>query len=260
MKNTLVHIILLLYTSITSLCQTPYSSWELGIFGGGSYYLGEISQTHFIPIELSFGPRLRYNYDQRIGIKGSLNIGQISANDANSNNSFQIDRNFSFTSQLIEGALIGEFNFFPYSALDSKSKLSTPFIFLGIGYVKHNPKSQLNGVLLSTNSLQTEGVNFKTNIFSVPIGVGYKLRVNRFGFEFSWGIRKTNSDYLDDVSTNFLDASNSYSSSQANLSNTTQYENIGNIKRGDRYNNDWYVFTGLTIFVNLTPNEVCRKM
>tara|TARA_B100000674_G_scaffold431454_1_gene388653 strand:+ start:928 stop:1707 length:780 start_codon:yes stop_codon:yes gene_type:complete len=259
MKSKLCQIIVLLTFPLISLTQTPYSSWELGAYGGGAYYLGELNQNHFPSFNFSFGPRLRYNYDQRIAIKGLLTIGEISADDANSINSFNTDRNFAFTSQLIEAAIVGEFNFLPYSALDSKSRLATPFLFLGIGFTKHNPKAQLNGILLSTQSLQTEGVNFKKNILSVPFGVGYKIMANRFGFEFTWGIRKTNSDYLDDVSTNFIDTSNS-SSGQTNIGNTTQYENVANVKRGDQYNKDWYVFSGLTIFVNLTPEEVCRKM
>lgn len=258
MNNTLHYIIGFLVFTLTGMSQTPYSSWELGIYGGESYYLGELNQTHFQPYNLSFGPRLRYNFDQRIGLKGMLTIGEIGANDANSNNSFNRDRNFEFTSQLIEGAIVGEFNFLPYSALDSKSRLTTPFLFLGVGFTKHNPKAQLNGILLSTHGLQTEGVNFNKNILSIPMGVGYKIMTNRFGFEFTWGIRKTNSDYLDDVSTNFIDPSNSLG--QTNITNTTQYEDVANIKRGDQYNKDWYVFTGLTIFVNLTPEEVCRKM
>ena len=244
--------------TLSGLTQTPYSSWELGVYAGESYYLGEINQTHFQPINFSFGPRLRYNYDQRISLKGLLTIGEISGDDASSNNSFKRDRNFAFTSQLIEGALVGEFNFYPYSVLDGKSRLSTPFIFVGMGYTKHNPKAILNGILLSTQSLQTEGIAYKKNILSVPMGIGYKMRTNRFGFELSWGIRKTNSDYLDDVSTNFIDFSNSNSTGQSSIANTTQYDNVANVKRGDRYNKDWYVFTGLTIFVNLTPEEVCR--
>ena len=199
MKTKLHQILVLLTFTLTGVCQTPYSSWELGIYGGESYYLGELNQTHFQPYNLSFGPRLRYNFDQRIGLKGLLTIGEISADDANSKNSFNRDRNFAFTSQLIEGAIVGEFNFDPYSALDSKSRLATPFLFLGGGFTKHNPKAQLNGILLSTQGLQTEGVNFKKNILSIPIGVGYKIMANRFGFEFTWGIRKTNSDYLDDA-------------------------------------------------------------
>ena len=242
------------------MSHTPYSTWELGIYGGESYYLGELNQNHFIPFNVGFGPRLRYNYDQRIGLKGLTTISKISGNDANSTNSFERDRNFSFNSQLIEVAFVGEFNFLPYSVLDKKSSLTTPFLFLGIGFARHNPKTRVNGILVSTTNLQSEGVSYKKNIFSIPFGIGYKMRANQWGFEFSWGIRKTNSDYLDDVSTNFIDPSNSTSNIQTSVSNTTQYEDIANVKRGDKYNKDWYVFTGLTIFINLTKEEVCRKM
>lgn len=257
MRSVLFYITFLAIT-LNANCQTPNTSWELGVFGGDSYYLGELNQTHFQPFNLGFGPRLRYNYDERIGLKGGVTIAEISGDDANSNNSFQQDRSFAFSSQLIEGAIIGEFNFFAYSALDSKAKITTPFFFLGLGYTYHNPKANFNGILISTQGLQTEGVSYKKNILSIPMGVGYKLRANRFSFEFTWGIRKTYSDYLDDVSTNFLSNSSTITGSKATIANTTQYDNVDDVKRGDQYNKDWYVFTGLTIFVNLTPKTVCR--
>ena len=241
-----------------SNCQTPYSTWELGFYGGESYYLGEVNQIHFLPFNLSFGPRLRYNYDQRIGIEGLLTFAEISGNDAASSNSFKRGRNFSFESKLIEAAFVGEFNFMPYSVLDRKASLRTPFLFLGLGYTWHNPKTRINGDLVSTKNLQIEGLSYKGNILSIPFGVGYKNRANKVGFEFIWGIRKTSSDFLDDVSTNF--ASISTTDNQTEGLNSTQYENTSNIKRGDKYNKDWYVFTGLTIFINLTPEEVCRKI
>ena len=261
MKSIIYKIILLIILTFQSNCQTPYSTWELGFYGGESYYLGELNENHFIPFNISFGPRLRYNYDQRLGLKCALTFGEISGNDATSNNSFKRDRNFSFKSQLFETALVGEFNFVPYSVLDKKANLGTPFLFMGLGYARHNPKTQINGNWVNTNELRTEGVSFKKNILSIPIGIGYKMRAEKFSFEFSWGIRKSNSDYLDDVSTNFANSSfENIPSNETNNLNTTQYENVFNIKRGDEYNKDWYVFTGLTIFINLTPEEVCRKI
>lgn len=257
MKSIIFHIILCTF-SFNVFCQTPYTTWDLGVFGGESYYLGELNQTHFQPYNLAFGPQLRYNYDQRISLRGGVTIAEISGDDGLSSNSFQQARNFSFSSQIIEGALIGEYNFFPYSAIDAKAKTATPFFFLGLGYTYHNPKANFNGILISTQGLQTEGVSYKKNILSIPMGVGYKLRLNRFSFELSWGIRKTYSDYLDDVSTNFLGNTSTISGSTASIANTTQYDNVDNVKRGDQYNKDWYVFTGLTIFVNLTKENICR--
>lgn len=261
MKRVIYQIILFILLITKSKSQTPYSTWELGVYGGESYYLGELNKNHFVPFNISFGPRLRYNFDQRIGVKGLLTYSKISGDDANSRNSFKKDRNFSFESGLFEAAFVGEFNFKSYSPLDPKSTSGTPFLFLGLGYVRHNPKTRIDGNLVNTSDLQTEGVSFNKNIFSIPVGIGYKLRSNKFSFEFSWGIRKTSSDYLDDVSTNFANSlQDNEDNSQTDKTNSTQYENVSNIKRGDRYNKDWYVFTGLTIFINLTQEEVCRKI
>lgn len=257
MKKALLNIILLI-TVILGNAQTPYTSWELGVFAGQSYYLGELNQIHFSPFNYSLGPRLRYNYDQRMSLRGGVTVGDISGDDANSNNSFNKDRNFSFTSRLIEASLLWEMNFLPYSALDEKAYLATPFFFLGMGYTNHNPKASFNGILINTQSLQTEGNSYSKHLISLPMGVGLKMRLNRFGFEFSWGIRKTFSDYLDDVSTNFLPAVDASSASQASIANTTQYEDVDNVKRGDQYTTDWYVYTGLSIYVNLTKKQVCR--
>ena len=258
MKDLFFHIFFLISTSIL-LAQTPTSSWELGVFGGDSYYLGETNQKHLLPFNVAFGPFLRYNYDDRLSLKLALTTGQIEGNDANSSNSFNNDRNFSFTSQLIEGSIICEFNFFSFSTLDPNSYKAIPYFFIGAAFTKHNPKANFNGIPISTASLQTEGKAFLQNIFAIPLGVGIKTRFNNWGIGLNWGIRKTFTDYMDDISTNYIPVASTTSTSQANIANTTLYSNVDNIKRGDQYNKDWYVFTGLTIFVNLTPKEVCRK-
>ncbi|MDG1518191.1 MAG: DUF6089 family protein [Flavobacteriales bacterium] len=258
MKGLFFHIFFFISISILQ-AQTPTSSWELGAFGGDSYYLGETNQKHIFPLNLAFGPFLRYNYDERLSLKAALTIGKIEGNDASSRNSFNKDRNFSFTSQIIEGSIIGEFNFFSFSALDPNSYLATPYFFIGAAFTNHNPKANFNGIPISTANLQTEGKAFSKNIFVIPLGVGIKTRFNNWGVGLNWGIRKTFTDYMDDISTNYIPEASTTSESQASIANTTQYSNVDHIKRGDRYNKDWYVFTGLTIFVNLTPEEVCRK-
>ena len=81
--------------------------------------------------------------------------------------------------------------------------------------------------------------------------------MNRVSFEFSWGIRKTYTDYLDDVSTNY--GQNTRSSNLNNSNNYTQYDDLNNVKRGDQYTKDWYIFSGLSILWSLTKEELCRK-
>lgn len=256
--NPFVLYILLFFGISTAYGQTPYSSWEMGAFGGESYYLGELNQEHFTTFNPAFGPFVRYNYDQRLSVRTGLTIGTISGDDSKSSNSFNTARNFSFVNQLIEASLIGEFNFFSFSALDAKSYVVTPYFFLGVAYANHNPKAEFNGIQISTVGLATEGAEYKRHLFTLPMGVGFKWRLNRFGLGVRWGIRKTYTDYLDDVSTNFLAQSNSTTGSQAQIANTTAFDNVDNRKRGDDNNTDWYVFTGVSLFVNLTPKQVCR--
>lgn len=257
MKPLVLHILLLSCIQ-SAFGQTPYSSWEMGAFGGESYYLGELNQQHFTTFNPAFGPFIRYNYDQRLSVRTGLTIGTLSGDDEKSNNSFNNARNFSFVNQIIEASVIGEFNFFSFSALDAKSYVVTPYFFLGLAYANHNPKAEFNGIQISTVGLASEGNQYKRHLFTLPMGMGIKWRLNRFGLGIQWGIRKTYTDYLDDVSTNFLAQGNSTSSSQVQIANTTAFDNVDNKKRGDDNNTDWYVFTGVSLFVNLTPKQVCR--
>jgi hypothetical protein len=76
------------------------------------------------------------------------------------------------------------------------------------------------------------------------------------------GIRSTNTDYLDDVSTTYVDANlleqNKGGTSQRlafrgdELNNGQSYPRDGAI-RGNPNNNDWYLFTGLSYRVSLQP-------
>jgi len=74
------------------------------------------------------------------------------------------------------------------------------------------------------------------------------------------GIRKTNTDFLDDVRTTYVDANllvqNKGSTSQRlafwgdELNNSLSYPRDGAI-RGNPNNKDWYLFTGLSYRVIL---------
>lgn len=250
MKNLV--LILISFVTYPCISQTPNSSWELGIFGGESYYLGDLNKSHFTPINVAFGPFIRYNYDERISLKLGLTLGTIEGDDRSSSNSFQRDRNFYFISQLIETSFIGEYNFYSFSPFDKNSYIATPYFYLGGAYTYHNPKASFNGIQIGTASLESEGNKYGKHLFVIPMGAGIKIRMGRFGLGFDWGIRKTFTDYLDDVSSNFVPSNNS------NVSNTTPYDDVENRKRGNQYDKDWYVFTGISLFVNLTPKQVCR--
>ncbi|MFT6716738.1 MAG: hypothetical protein ACJA0Q_001386 [Saprospiraceae bacterium] len=237
MKTIILHIIMLL-AFFNGHAQTPTTSHEIGITGGDSYYLGELNQTHFIPFSLAGGLFYRYNYDDRIAVVTSFHYLPIKGNDASSTGSFQGVRNQNFSSTLYELSVVAEINFLNFTHLDEKSSPYTPYAFLGFGYFYHDPKTQ------------SEGVNYKKYQASIPLGVGLKYRVNKVTFGFEWGIRKTYTDYLDDVSGFFR--------TQPVTSKDGSSSNLNNYQRGNMYNKDWFIYSGISLSINLTSKVMCR--
>jgi hypothetical protein len=112
---------------------------------------------------------------------------------------------------------------------------------------------------LGTEGQETTKFNDKRRYsltqISIPVGVGAKWQLDdhwALGFEF--GLRKTFTDYLDDVSTIYVDdiivggASGPLALAMKDRSlevNQMKFEN--NEARGGAGGKDWYMMTGLTI-------------
>lgn len=232
-KNALLYLLCAIYSGCIG--QTPTTSHEIGGSIGDSYYLGELNQVHFIPFNLAGGIFYKYNYDERISVKGGFHYLPIEGSDAN--DGIGSVRNHSFKSTIYEFAVSGEFNFLPFSHLNEKSAKLTPYGFIGFGYFKHDPKTQL------------EGVKYKKLQASIPLGLGLKYRAGKTILGLIWGIRKTYTDYLDDTSRYFVNGNNpeGYDSS------------LNGFQRGSFYSKDWFVFTGVSLSINLTSKTYCRK-
>ena len=105
---------------------------------------------------------------------------------------------------------------------------------------------------------------------SFPMGAGFKGSITKYwnlGIEV--GYRKTLTDYLDDVSTTYIDkeileAEKGDISWQ--LSNRTDEMNGGtevlrddHKYRGDETNKDWYIFSGITLSRNIAVKSFDKK-
>ncbi len=224
------YIALLYLFAFNSSAQTPLSSKEFGGFIGESYYLGELNSIHFTPFNIAGGLYYRYNYDDRITLRCQLMYGKIEGNDSNSKNVFNNTRNLNFKSQIFEFSVVGEFNFFNFSYLNAKSKNISPYGFIGLGMFYHHHAKVF-----------AEGNKYSNFQAAIPLGLGIKYAKGKFGLALEWGIRKTFTDYLDDVSTYYI----------------ASERNLGNFQRGEEFNKDWYVITGLSFFYNLTPKRMC---
>jgi Domain of unknown function (DUF6089) len=248
--------------SFSALANTninPYS--EIGLFGGAGYYLGELNRYHF-PTKLmqpAGGVFYRYTFNEHYAFRGFINYNEVKGYDAYSSNAFEKERNLSFKSPIFEVGGQLEFNFYEFALMKSIKRKITPFVFGGINYFYFNPQANSGGTFINLEPLQTEGKDYFLHQIAIPLGLGLKMKWGRFSFSAEWGIRKTFTDYLDDISTNYPNPGE-ISAQAEEMSNKTgvPLQKIAGKQRGDSTRKDLYVFTGFTISYKLSKEEICR--
>jgi len=267
-----------LIASVSANAQIP----ELGVFGGGSYYIGDLNPYgHFQQMKYSAGIVYRQNLaNERIAIRINGMYGKVSGSDDKSSNSSQVNRNLNFSSSIIEVGPIIEINFFNYevgSLSLKKNKFQTPYMFIGLTYFRMNPVGVYDGEKIELQPLATEGQEtsqnssqkmYKLNQISIPLGIGYKFNItSRFAMSFEYGIRKTFTDYLDDVSGKYPDtqllAAEAGELSAQMSDQSLNSEGITNLNsgtaRGNSKNKDWYSFFGAIISFRLQKYSTCKN-
>jgi hypothetical protein len=248
------------------------SSAEVGVFLGGSYYTGDLNPSgHFNrftrPAE---GALYRMNFNPRMSVKGIVSFGNIEADDAYAKEESQRNRNLSFKSKLYELAVEGEFNFLPYATGNKKLAITTPYIFAGVAVFHFDPLGYYQGRWYKLQQLGTEGQGTPFNStktysltqFSIPFGVGVKINTaKRIGINFEWGLRKTFTDYLDDVSGTYVDPAllaAEKGPAAAALSDKSLVKEGGSNagrQRGNSFTKDWYSFAGVIITFKMKGKE-----
>jgi len=198
----------LMGATLTASAQQPMEGWEAGGWVGLGYYFGDLNTNFDLSLPgLSGGAMARYNFNERISIKGGLNAGTIRGDDAVSENTFERARNLSFKSLIIEGVAQLEFNFLPYKH-GSEDKFFTPYMFAGLSAFHFNPEAKIDGQWVELQTLGTEG-QFQGEEYSRFSGALLFGGGIKFDLSYEWsvnvemGARTTFSDYLDDVSTTY---------------------------------------------------------
>lgn len=127
------------------------------------------------------------------------------------------ERNLSFRTPIFEMMLAAEIHPLYFKQYKEGKKLPrfSPYIMGGIGFFVFNPQTKLNGEWVALQPLRTEGQGFaeypdrkpyKLKQFNFPVGGGirYKLIPN-LNISAECVYRFLNTDYLDDVSTTYID-------------------------------------------------------
>jgi len=256
-------LISLFVLSLCAVTTVRSQDLEVGVFGGGSYYMGELNPgKQFFFTQPTFGGVLRWNFDERWALKINGLRGKLAGDDAVSKVNEM--RNLRFTSSFTEISTVIEFNFFPYFT-GSNISYFTPFLFVGPDFFIFKPEAEFNGEMISLRDIGTEGQNINGDKYSLygfafAFGMGFKYSVNnRLGLGIEWGLRKTYTDYIDDISTTYYIDFNQIDPDDIGaaefLSDPSSVKHEPGMQRGNSQNNDWYSIAGFTLTYRFSIGE-----
>jgi len=238
--RTLVLITFFFFSSLSTFSQsitTGNGKFEIGLGIGPLFFLGDLGGNHGVgktfikdvnlPLtKLSKGLFLNIMPTEWLGFRLAINQGKLEGYDSliqdkGGAENFRKIRNLQFQSSLLEGYVATEFYptvfFEKYDGLLGKLR---PYGVVGIGIMKFKPKGKYydaNGsaTWVDLQPLRLEGQGFKeypdtkeykSTTMEIPMGFGakYYLKESMYiGLEVLH--RKTFTDYIDDVSTNYID-------------------------------------------------------
>jgi hypothetical protein len=172
-----------------------------------STYYGDLKDDGAIfDVKPSLSLGLLYYASKRVGIRGEFSWVTLSGSDAKSKEEGRINRNLSFTSSNYEFNVSAVVNLIPQGGRFYQRPPFNLYGFIGVGGLYFNPKAELDGTKYALKPLETEGVSYSTFTPIIPYGIGGKLKINPFlNFAVEAGWRKTFTDYIDDVSTKYVD-------------------------------------------------------
>jgi hypothetical protein len=260
--NTLLLASIFIFISTTESNAQYKPNQEFGILGGTGYYIGDMNSTHFNNLRVAGGITYRKNFDRRFTFKSSALYTNVYANDENSKDLIKVNRNLKFKSDIIELSGQIEFNFLAYETGNSLYNW-TPFIFTGVSIFNYNPQAEgSDGQWYNLQELGTEGQGttsfpnrkkYSLTQLSVPFGGGVKIGVSdNFNIIVEYGLRKTFTDYIDDVSTTYAGIPSEFTNIAIELADQSiDGPQLAGIARGDETNKDWYSFSGITLSFRL---------
>ena len=269
-KISILLITSLIFSLITK-AQEFKPNTEIGFLLGTSYYLGDLNTSHFNQSSAAAGLIIRKNIDRRFTYKAELMYLNLKSDERESDDTIAYNRGLHFRSPVYELSGQLEFNFLPYQP-GNPLYTWTPFIYTGVSLFYYNPQAEnTNGEWVNLQELGTEGQGtqdyperdkYSLIQFSIPMGGGFKIAVNKsFNIILEYGIRKTFTDYLDDVSTIFVGGvspitGNTYPIEMQTTGAQEMSDPRGTHAKGDQRGNpnnkkDWYSFAGITLSFTL---------
>lgn len=257
------------------LIYTPQSSaqyFDVGAGVGAAAYYGDLTPKGRPLAELRGLVTLaaRYNLSPYFNLKATLSHGRLAGDDKNSlTGTGRLQRNLHFRTPISELAILSEFSILPYIPGDrQRPHPVAPYGFVGIAIFNFNPQAEYEGRWVNLQGLSTEGQGlpgyegtspYALTQISIPFGGGVRIGLSEyFNLNIEIGARKTFTDYLDDVSTNYADPQilktykGDLAATLANRSRTADGQVAARTgdQRGSPKVKDWYIFTSVGLSYN----------
>jgi hypothetical protein len=193
---------------------------EIGVFLGGSNFIGDVGETTYInPNKLAFGLLYKWNKSPRHSYRFSYKQSTVYGNDLDSKIPGRQQRGYQFENSIKEISAGLEFNFFDFNLHEALKMKTTPYVTTGLSYFIYDELYVING---------TTKKDYTDSAFAIPIIVGIKSKLNEnFIIGLEAGARYTFTDNLD--------------------GSLPKNENLESLKFGNINSKDWYMFTGFTI-------------
>ncbi len=255
--------VLLFFFLLLNIFYLHSQQLHIGVAGGLANYNGDLLDK-FYPKKITngfIGATVFYELQDQIMLRGSYSFARVNGSDTYSKKQVLLERNLHFESTVSEFAVVGEYYLF-----NLYEKRFSPYGFVGIAVFHFDPYAydSLNRkVFLKPLSTEGQGIYPDKKPYSLwqpalPFGGGIKFAITddlRIGIEI--GLRKLFTDYLDDVSTSYPDASDLFA---AKGQTAVDFSYRGDeypggdanfptkdTQRGSAAQKDIYYFTGLTV-------------
>lgn len=264
----------LLIISVIGFSQAKH---EIGPVLGIAYYMGELNQAkQFYQPKPVVGFLYRKSFNARWANKTQFTIGNLAGSDSLNPVTAGQERNLSFNTQLVELSSQIEFNYLPY-VIGKKKTPFTPYLFCGLSAFYFNPRGTYADKQYDLRELGTEGQGvvpgaprqYKEIAMAFLFGMGLKFHFsNRIGLNLEWSLRRTFTDYLDDVSGVYPDPQY-YDDPNNNISllisNKVKTEGadiykMANRQRGNSNTKDWFSFATISLVFKIGDFEKCPGM
>lgn len=274
-KLGVLTLLFLIVASTTSWAQSFYNFSRqrdviVSLGTGFTSYFGDLNDPGDIfDTRWNIDLGIEYFVNDRISIRAEGMYFTLKGDDASSDTEGRVRRNLSFTSNNGELNAVGIFNFRRNGRRFYQRPGVNAYVFAGLGVAFFQPKgvvpdNYINdggaaiplpdaGEKIRLKPLMTEGEDYNRTTLVIPFGGGVRFKAGPFfNIALEGGYRLTFTDYMDDVSTSFVDQA-TFGTDYTAAAMADRRPEIGlprlepGAQRGDPSDNDGYMIYNLKI-------------